>query len=182
MYVTYEQKQLLVGLRGKDRAKMLYAFQQAEVEAAHTIALFELWAATKHQPLTECITTNRDAINEAAQALSSRFDTFYAELKLLIAPYEFGRSYTHEAPRMNLYAFSVLESIATHLRYSTQTALWVSLRAYRTTLAQPKVEVKNVLTSEEKTEVVVAITVVKSLAAVNPTPDANGVVEAVVVS
>lgn len=158
-----EEQEMLKGLRGKDRAKMIYAIEQARMELRHSEALFDDHARKVMPLIQEHVTAHNEQIAEGFEEVKRRISILYDSLEPILAPYKPRRTVEHN------YRWAELTgNIIDQARWANQIreseAIRKALFTFRSSLTVVKPPT-SVLSDEEKVEIVKAVTTVIALPA-----------------
>lgn len=162
--IDQASKEYLTGLRGKTRAKMVYAIHQADIEADHSLALFLDHLRTRKPAIDAAITIANDQLAKFAKQFAEYVEDTYANLQPLVAPYKVQkRSYPITNMRYDFYD-NILADAEWGAQREAETAMRTVLAAFRATLSNstPKALA---LTPEEKVEITNAVSTTRLLAA-----------------
>lgn len=158
-------RELLVSLRGKDRIRMTYAIKQADVEIAHTLALYYAHVRTVKPQLEKVIVDRTTAVNSLGDSIYDLMRGLSQEIEPIMAPFKVGSIYQGGKAYFNAGATTsqLLQQAEWNVELDTKRKLENALRDYKDTLTEGRLRVELALSEEEKAAVVEMLNTVKAL-------------------
>lgn len=162
-------KELLNSLRGKERAKMLYAIEQASLAFDHDLANAANGYRDKRELVSKAANAVDDAIAAGLKAAEASVDAKLDELRALLAPHKVRSTANFLLQYSGMkFGYRFYDNLYDNLEWDISQALYneysKSLRKYRETLGSIKRSTV-ALTEEEKSEIQTIVAASRQLAA-----------------